>query len=393
MRVLIVTGIYPPDIGGPATYVPRIADALEDAGHHAEVVTLADAPRAAAADPWTVHRVPRGRMLPLRVLSTVTSIAVRARRADVVFVNGLALEATLAALLVRRPVVMKVVGDLAWERSINLGWTDAPFEYFQTARLGRRVERMKRLRSWWTRRADAVVVPSRFLARIVVGWGVADDRVRVIANAAPDVGPREGGRRPDVAAPVVAVTVGRLVAWKRVAAILDALESVPELGLVVVGDGDERSSLEARVRRGGLSDRVVFVGDRGRSATLDLMAACDFLVLASSYEGLPHVVLEAAALGLPTVATAAGGTPEAIVDGDTGVLVPVGDGPGLVRGLHRMASDAGWRQALGESARERALRFSWQRTAEETLALLTGVAACPDGDLAESGWSGERRGG
>jgi glycosyltransferase involved in cell wall biosynthesis len=88
--------------------------------------------------------------------------------------------------------------------------------------------------------------------------------------------------------------------------LLEALTEVPELGLVVVGDGPERPRLERRARELGVSDRVYFAGQRSKKEALSLMAACDLFVLNSAYEGLPHVVLEAMALGLPVVATAVG---------------------------------------------------------------------------------------
>jgi glycosyltransferase involved in cell wall biosynthesis len=348
VRILIVTGIFPPDIGGPATYVPQIAEGLAQRGHAVTVVTLSD--RLDHEDggyPFRVIRLPRRAFKPWRMGRTVLVLLRLGRRADVLFVNGLALESVLANFVLRKPLVMKVVGDLAWERATGRGWTADDFETFQRRRYGLRIELLKALRSWWTRWADRVIVPSRYLALGVAGWGVPAEKIVVIYNAVEPVDGVEPLPVP-LRTPVKAVTVGRLVAWKQVNGLLEALTEVPELGLVVVGDGPERPRLERRARELGVQDRVYFAGRRPKKEALSLMAACDLFVLNSAYEGLPHVVLEAMALGLPVVATAAGGTPEVVRDGETGLLVPLNGE--LTGALKRVVNDYHLRQVLSQRA-------------------------------------------
>jgi glycosyltransferase involved in cell wall biosynthesis len=370
VRILIVTGIFPPDIGGPATYVPQIAEGLAQRGHAVTVVTLSD--RLDHEDgvyPFRVIRLPRRAFRPWRMGRTVLVLLRLGRRADVLFVNGLALESALANFVLRKPLVMKVVGDLAWERATGRGWTADDFETFQRRRYGLRIELLKALRSWWTRRADRVIVPSRYLARWVAGWGVPAEKIVVIYNAVEPVDGVEPLPVP-LKTPIKAVTVGRLIPLKRVDGLLEALKELPDLGLVVVGDGPERPRLERRARELGVSDRVYFAGQRSKKEALGLMAACDLFVLNSVHEGLPHVVLEAMALGLPVVATAAGGTPEVVRDGETGVLVPGRYGT-LGASLSALARDPALRRRLGRAARqwigERLSAENMIRLTEETL--------------------------
>jgi len=374
VRILIVTGIFPPDIGGPATYVPQIAEGLAQRGHAVTVVTLSD--RLDHEDgvyPFQVIRLPRRAFKPWRMGRTVLVLLRLGRRADVLFVNGLALESVLANFVLRKPLVMKVVGDLAWERATGRGWTADDFETFQKRRYGLRVELLKALRSWWTRRADRVIVPSRYLARWVESWGVPKDRLVVIYNAVELVDGVEPLPVP-LKTPVKAITVGRLVPWKRVDGLIEALREIPELGLVIVGDGPERPRLERIVQELCISDRVYFAGQRSKTETLSLMAACDFFVLNSTYEGHPHAVLEAMALGLPVVATAVGGTPEVVRDGETGVLVP-GRYGALGASLSALARDPALRRRLGRAARqwigERLSAAHMIRLTEETLFTVT----------------------
>ena len=133
MNLLMITGIFPPDIGGPATYVPTMAGELVKRGHKLTVVTLSD--RLDHDDRsynFPVHRIRRGLFKPWRFLLTVLGILREGRKAQVLYVNGLYLEAVIANYLLRKPMVQKIVGDWAWERSTNKRWIKDNFEEFQT---------------------------------------------------------------------------------------------------------------------------------------------------------------------------------------------------------------------------------------------------------------------
>ncbi len=366
----MITGIFPPDIGGPATYVPQVAAGLIERGHLVTVLTLSDRlEHDNGAHPFRVVRLARRVPFLLRQLKTFFAILRLGQTADLLFVNGLALEAALANLVLRKPLVMKVVGDLAWERATNRDWTEDPFEVFQQKRYGLRTELLKKLRTWWTRQGHAIIVPSHYLAGRVGAWGVPEGKIRVIYNALQPLGDVRRATLP-LKTRFNAVTVGRLVSLKRIDQILAAVAQVDRLGVVIVGDGPERARLERLAADRGLNDRVYFAGQRDRSETLALMAACDFLVLNSTYEGMPHVALEAMALGLPVVATAVGGTPEVVRDGRNGLLIPSSDEEALGRAMARLYSDRELYRRLAAGAGQRAVSFGFQSMLEATEKLL-----------------------
>lgn len=154
--------------------------------------------------------------------------------------------------------------------------------------------------------------------------------------------------------------VGRLAPVKGQRELLHAFAAIrtrhPDAHLVLVGSDDERggayaTELEAYARDLGVADAVHLLGFR--SDALGIVSELDVLVLPSTIEGMPLVVLEAMALGTPVVATAAGGTPEAVDDGGTGLLVPVGDVNALAAALDRLLADALLRDELGRAARTR----------------------------------------
>jgi glycosyltransferase involved in cell wall biosynthesis len=162
------------------------------------------------------------------------------------------------------------------------------------------------------------------------------------------------------------VTVGRLTREKGHSYLQDALASIPASQrplTLIVGDGPEREELEARNRAMDLAEDIRFLGNRRDVPAL--LSAADLFVLSSLWEGLPLVLLEAMAAGLPAVVTAVGGNPEVVEDGVSGVLVPAGDEQALAAAVLSLLNNPLRRQHMGQAARERFERyFSMRRFIE-----------------------------
>ena len=155
--------------------------------------------------------------------------------------------------------------------------------------------------------------------------------------------------------------VGRLAAQKGVSILIDAAAQLRTAGarVVLVGDGPSRRALERQARRAAVDDRVTFAGFVPHAAVAAVLAHADVLVLPSVYEELGSVLLEAMQAGVPIVATAVGGVPEAL--GPAGVLVPPGDPVALAAAVDAVLGDPASAARLRELARERAARFDWVR--------------------------------
>jgi glycosyltransferase involved in cell wall biosynthesis len=373
LRILIATGIFPPDVGGPATHVPLIARGLAERGHVVTVVTLGD--RRPATEPRTYEVVAVSRRQPRwrRCLEVIRTLSRLAREADVLLAVTLEVEAALASRACRRPLVHRVVGDRIWEQAVLAGRTTASFEAFQQARLGPRLAGLRALRDWSIRQGDRVIVPSRFLGRWVGQWGVTADRITVVRNAVEPL----DGIRPEpapLATPHRLATHARLVPWKRIDRLIDVLRSVEGTGLLVVGDGPESARLAAHARTLGVSGRVRFTGDQPRAMALALVAACDLFVLSSTYEGSPHSVLEAMGLGVPVVVTAAGGVPEVVTDGVNGRVVDCADPDALRGAVEALLATPACRERLAAGARATATQFGVAAMVTETEAALAQAA-------------------
>ena len=162
--------------------------------------------------------------------------------------------------------------------------------------------------------------------------------------------------------------LGRLKRYKRIEVVLDALEACPGAVLDIAGDGDHRDELVAEIESRGLSDRVRMHGHVSEEFKHELYQRAWLNMTASSAEGWCLTVMEAAASGTPSAALAVGGLPESIVDGETGILAD--DPARLVEKTRQVLDDGELRRRLGQAAHARAQRFTWDATAERTLAVL-----------------------
>jgi len=177
--------------------------------------------------------------------------------------------------------------------------------------------------------------------------------VSVLPNPAPDSVPAESRdalrQRLGLDGTVLAFA-GRLTAQKSLDVLLRAVASCEEVQLVIAGTGEELPLVEQLVAQLGLEPRVSLLGALPRARVLDLFAAADAAVLSSSWENFPHSVVEALAVGTPVIATAAGGVPEVVRDGENGLLVPVGDVAAFAAAIHRFAADPALRERLRANA-------------------------------------------
>jgi glycosyltransferase involved in cell wall biosynthesis len=197
---------------------------------------------------------------------------------------------------------------------------------------------------------------------------------------------RRDGSNPG--APIRLLCVGRLVAKKGHDDLIDALASLPaglHWRLELIGGGDLRRALEARVQAAALGDRVAFRGALPQPDVVAAMRAADLFVLPTKpapggdRDGLPNVLMEAASQALPILATAFAGTPEFITDGIHGILVPPGEPEALAGALARLTQDPALRQRLGDAARARLLRdFSAEAAVALIAARLRASAGLPD---------------
>ena len=379
MRILITTPVYPPDLGGPATFVPRLARYLARDGHRVTVLTFADAPVAGSG--FEVVSVPRV-FLPLRYAWFFVRLLQRLARADLLFAcEHPRIFSLAAARLLGRKLVLRMMVDTAWELSFRRGYTTDDPQAFRRRRQRPAARLLQRLEDFALRRADLVMAVSEHLRQTAQRIGVAPERTAVSYNLPPDwqsLSTRVEARRrlqiPDETFQLLVVC--RLVAWKGTSDILDAVEALdPPWQLAILGDGPQRRELVERIASSPiLRSRVKLAGAVDRDTVRAYMKASDLLVLGSLYEGLSHVVLEAMAAGLPVVASDIPGNRELIADGENGSLFPYGDVHRLAGAIERLRADAPCRARYAACSRERLAKWASEHSPDRLAAALVQLA-------------------
>jgi glycosyltransferase involved in cell wall biosynthesis len=291
----------------------------------------------------------------------------------------------LAARALGRPVILQpeTNGELSGE-ALTWGWSRGRI-------LAPLVRGLVAARNLWLRDADAFVAMSRKIRGEMVAAGIADERVAVIPHGVDTerfrpAEPRErDALRRGLGLPggVLAIFTGRLLRGKGLETLVEAFGAVaaarPDVHLVLVGSGEGQAlsveeALRADVRARRLDDRVLFAGRR--DAVEGLLRASDLFVFPSVFEALGISLVEAAACGLPAVASRTGGIVDVVEDGRSGFLVTPGRASELASALASLVGDAARREAMGDRAREVALaRFDERDTVLRYRALFRQVSA------------------
>lgn len=318
-RLLVISGTFHPDIGGPPTYLMNLlTDFIKNEPLDITVITHGV---NTIKYPFKVIRVPRKIPLPLRLLLFSFKCFYYAKSSDIIFISDYGLPVALGNMLWRKPAVMKIVGDHAWEYSRNNGKIgDMSIDDFQTYQKTFHVKLLKLIQRFYAKRVDKIVTPSYYLKKIISGWGVKPQKIKVIFNAVDDKKyssslSKEKSRQlfnlpPDK---TILLTVARLTAWKGLDEIIEQMSLLKNGELyVIAGDGPDERRLKALANEHGVADRVLFIGRVQHDIIPHLYRAADIFILNSGYEGLPHVILEATAAGLPCLVSDQEGIREAV---------------------------------------------------------------------------------
>jgi glycosyltransferase involved in cell wall biosynthesis len=283
----------------------------------------------------------------------------------------------LGSTMARKPFVVKLTADPAFERSRRRGFVAGDVDEFQDHGGGPAIALLRVARDVELRRAAHVFTPSAYLRDLALGWGVAPDRVSVLPNPSPvsvELGQRDELRRALGLNGATLAFAGRLTAQKSLERTLEAVAGADGVKLVIAGDGPERQSLEARAGELGIGDRVTFLGAQPRERILELFHAADATILSSSWENFPHTVVEALAVGTPVLAMEAGGVSEVVHDGVNGLLVGPGDTAALGEAVRRYFADEQLRRRLRDAAASSVGEYAPERIFAELEQVLRRVA-------------------
>jgi glycosyltransferase involved in cell wall biosynthesis len=339
--VYIVTRMHP--VGGAQVHIRDVSTALQAQGHFCTVITSGEGPildqlRARQVPVVSLKYLSRS-IHPVRdplALQEIRS-AVRELRPDLVSIH-MAKAGVLGRLAVQPLAIPVVFTAHSWAFTTGI----PPLQ----AALYRRIEKSL------GHLARKIITVSNFDRDLALQAGIAaEDRLITVHNGMPDVQP---GLRADPARmPPRLVMVARMDAQKDHPTLLRALAGLQEYPweLDLVGDGPSKSRVELLAAELGIGGRVHFKGQRMDVAEILAGAQCSLLI--SKWEGFPRAILEAMRAGLPVVATSAGGSDEAVSDGETGYIVPCGAVEVLRDRIRRLVTAPDLRVRMGLAGRSR----------------------------------------
>jgi len=355
MRILICTGIFPPDIGGPATYSKLLADELPKYEIKSEVLSFGEARK--------FPKLIRHFVYFLKVLR-------RGREANIIFAQdpvSVGLPSLLAAKILGKKFILKIVGDYAWEQGMQRFGVKDLLDEFLDKKYGWRVEILRKIQKFVAKNAAIIIVPSEYLKRVIFKWGIPADKIRVVYNAVEK--PRQifsAVSRDFI------LSVGRLVPWKGFGTLIEIMKELPkEIKLIIIGSGPEYYNLKFKIENLKLNEQVKLIQQLPHEKSLDYFTKAKIFILNTAYEGLPHVVLEAMAYGAPVIATNVGGNPEVIKNNYNGFLVDYDNKNQLKDAILKLWSDEELRQKFADNSFKESEKFSLDKMIKETIKVLS----------------------
>jgi len=311
MKIIIATGIYPPEIGGPATLTWALQKTWRHLGYDVHVVAYGE-----SSEEKGVTRVSRKYPMLLRYILFTYKVWRACRSGQVLFIQGAVSEglpATIAGKLRHIPMVMRIPGDYAWEIfRQDASVTELLDDFVQHTHAGK-IGFLERIERWTAAQVQSLVTPSRYLKSIVKAWAIPAEKIHVILNTFT---PFNGGAIPlrgeyELEGKKIFLTVVRAVPWKHTDFLLQVFQGLPkEYILVIAGDGPCLAEWQKLAQDLAIKERIIFLGRIDREQLARWYQTADAFLLPSAYEGYPFVVAEAVSFGLPCLVSDMAGNPE-----------------------------------------------------------------------------------
>lgn len=362
MKILLISGIYPPDIGGPATYLPEFAEYLSDLGISVTTLTLKpEKLNKPKSRKWREVFIQRRSSKILRFLTTVLCILFHGRKANYIFCNGLFIETSFANSLLRKKATVKIVGDPVWERFINRSKSKISLEKFNGSNLRLNHWIQRKVYNWAFSRFTHITTPGQDLTTIIKNW---DKRfkISVISNGTRCID------LPEVVRDIDVLTVSRLVKWKNIDQLIKACAGL-NLKLVIVGDGPE--NLKLRQLALGLGLEVTFTGEVAHSEVNNYMSRSKIFALLSDYEGLSIALIESMMASCRVLVSDIEANRSVIEYGKCGKVVNQKNVESVRNAIQSLSLDIPTNFELSTNARKTAINeYCWDRQFSKMLELI-----------------------
>jgi glycosyltransferase involved in cell wall biosynthesis len=360
MKVVLATGIYPPEIGGPATYVLNLGKALRERGVSVKVIAYGDESfelRASSfeTDP-DVIRISRKGGPMMRWRRYAKALKETASDADVVYCfSSVSCGVPLWMAKLKHPkTVLRLGGDFLWERYTDRGGTKTLTEWYASS------PSFKGMMNGLLKQFGYIIFSTKFQEELYEKQYAMLPLHSVIENALPGGVPVKHSAHQ----PFRLLFLGRFVSFKNLGSLILALGELPEMTLTIAGEGPLAEQLHALSSEHGLDSRITFLPTQAGDSKQHLFLDHDLLILPSYTEISPNAALEARAAGLPVLLTQETGLSHSMTDGaQIRPLINPGD---MVSALREVSATY---EVLADRASAPITPRTWDQVADEHLAL------------------------
>ena len=364
-NVLIATGLFPPDIGGPATYSKLLLDELPKEGFNITIASFGE-----------VRHLPKF----IRHIFYFFKVLNRGKNADIIFAQdpvSVGFPAVLASKVLSKKFILKIVGDYAWEQYQVENNKFISIEEFQTGSFGFKAGIRRKVERWVAKSAEKIIVPSLYLKKIISMWGIDEKNINVVNNGfkcGVECGNRETLRTLLQFKGNLIISIGRLVPWKGFDTLISIFpeikKNIPDIKLIIAGSGPDKSRLQELIDEQGLQDDVALTGGLDKDVLLRYIKASDVFVLNTGYEGFSHQLLEVMDIGIPIVTTDIGGNPEIIENEKSGLLIGFNDEKEIEKSVIKLLNNKKYGNTLVRQAQKKVQEFSEEKMIKTTASML-----------------------
>jgi glycosyltransferase involved in cell wall biosynthesis len=348
MRILICTGIYPPDIGGPATYSKLLFDELPRRGFKVEVLSFG-----------SVRHLPK----IIRHMVYFFRILKRALHSDIIFAQdpvSVGLPSCVVSKILGKKFVIRVAGDYAWEQAAQRFNVKENIDGFQNKKYGIKTEFLRSVQKFTANRANAIITPSIYFKNLVSGWmkNKNKNKVNAIYNGIKLSEYTSETKQKEK----IILSAGRLVPWKGFDVLIEIMTELPDWRFIIVGSGPEENNLKLKIETLKLENRVELVGSVPREKMTEFLEKSKIFVLNTSFESFSFQVVEAMNVGIPVITTRIGNLSEIITDGKEGILVEPNNKKEIIDNIKKLAQNKDFYEEIIKNAKIKAQKFSIENT-------------------------------
>ena len=350
IKILITTGIYPPEIGGPATYTALLEEEMSK--YNIDVFVL----------PFRIVRflpkIVRHFVFFCRVLSW-------GRKVDLLYTQdpvSVGFPTMIAAKILGKPFLARIAGDYAWEQATQRFGVKDNIDDFQNKKYGWQVEIIRITQKITVKLADKVITPSKYFRDLVANWNPPKDNVVTVYNGINFFDISENGVKFE---PKTLISAGRLVPWKGFDVLIETMKDLPDWKLFIAGDGPDKEKLSKLIKDLRLKDRIFLLGKMDRKDLINKIQGCEIFILNTSFESFSFQIVEAMFSGIPVISTNIGNISEIIDDGEDGLLVSPNNKKEILEAIKKLV-DVSLRTKIITNAKEKAKLFSIEKTIQKT---------------------------